>query len=253
MNNYSVLADYYDRFTDDVPYQRWAEYLEQIFAKEKLRPKLVLDLACGTGTLTRLLSQKGYEMIGVDLSSEMLAQAANKCAGLLRPPLFLNQSMDKLDLYGTVDACISSLDSVNYITDPNILQKAFQRVHLFLEPGGIFVFDIHTAEKLEKLHGQSFVREDDEVYCSWQIKISDGGLCTYSFDIFENAGNHLWRRYQEMHQERIYTKEAICIYLKNAGFQTIRIYPELSFDPLTGTEERLFFTARKNMENKEDG
>lgn len=149
MNSYDFLAGCYDEFTTDVGYSAWADYIEAHFRRRGLPGKTVLDLACGTGSLTRELAQRGYEMIGVDLSPEMLAEAAEKnqdVDGI--PPIFLCQSMDKLNLYGTIDACVCCLDSVNYVTDPKKLQKAFERVYLFLMPGGVFLFDINTPEKL---------------------------------------------------------------------------------------------------------
>ena len=149
MNSYSFLAGCYDQLTYDVDYSSWADYIEKHFNRRGLPGNTVLDLACGTGSLTRELAQRGYEMIGVDLSPEMLAEAAEKnedVGGI--PPMFLCQSMDQLDLYGTIDACVCCLDSVNYVTDPRKLKKAFQRVHLFLMPGGLFLFDVNSVEKL---------------------------------------------------------------------------------------------------------
>lgn len=137
MNSYGFLAGCYDEFTTDVDYAAWAEYIQRHFERAGLPGSTVLDLACGTGSLTRELSLRGYEMIGVDLSPDMLAQAAEKnrdAEGIA--PIFLCQSMDQLDLYGTIDACVCCLDSINYVTDPKKLRRAFQRVHLFLMPGG---------------------------------------------------------------------------------------------------------------------
>ena len=123
---YENLAGCYDQFTRDVDYVRWADYLERHFARSALPIHTVLDLACGTGSLTLELARRGYEMIGVDQSEEMLAQAAEKCRQASEiPPLFLHQSMDKLDLYGTIDACVCCLDSVNYVTSPQKLERAF--------------------------------------------------------------------------------------------------------------------------------
>ena len=146
---YEFLAGCYDEFTADVPYRRWADYLEKHFARSALPIHTVLDLACGTGSLTCELAGRGYEMIGADLSEEMLAQAAEKARDVEGiPPIFLHQAMEKLDLYGTIDACVCCLDSVNYVTQPKKLARAFQRVHTFLMPGGLFLFDINTPDKL---------------------------------------------------------------------------------------------------------
>ncbi len=146
MNSYRFLAGCYDQLTYDVRYPAWADYIEKHFRRQPLPGRTVLDLACGTGSLTRELALRGYEMIGVDQSPEMLAEAAEKNRGAAPiEPIFLCQPMERLDLYGTIDACVCCLDSVNYVTDPKKLQRAFERVHLFLMPGGLFLFDFTTV------------------------------------------------------------------------------------------------------------
>lgn len=247
MDSYRVLSVYYDRFTDDVGYDAWADFFERIFEKEGLQPHLVLDLACGTGTISAIMAGRGYEMIGVDASEEMLMQAMANTMDLVPRPLFLHQRMEALDLYGTIDACLCCLDSINYVTDPAALLAAFQRVELFLEPDGIFIFDINTPLKFQRMNGHSYVREDGDVYCVWQCIVNDR-LCRYEFDIFENQGQNRWMRYYETHEEYLYTPELLRGLLDQAGFEKIKIYPELSFDPITGQEDRLFFTARKRKE-----
>ena len=169
MSSYDFLAGCYDRLTYDVDYSAWADYIEKHFTRRGLPGKTVLDLACGTGSLTRELALRGYEMIGVDLSAEMLAEAAEKNRGVSPiEPIFLCQSMDKLDLYGTIDACVCCLDSVNYVTSPKQLQRAFERVHLFLMPGGLFLFDVNTPAKLQAMDGQVFLDETEDTYCVWR-------------------------------------------------------------------------------------
>ena len=171
MNSYSFLAGSYDKLTYDVGYADWADYIEKHFNKRGIPGKTVLDLACGTGSLTLELANRGYEMIGVDLSPDMLSEASEKAAETVGiPPIFLCQSMEKLDLYGTIDACVCCLDSVNYVTDPHKLKKAFERVHLFLMPGGLFIFDINTIEKLQGLDGQVFLDETEDTYCVWRAE-----------------------------------------------------------------------------------
>ena len=169
MASYEFLAGCYDELTTDVRYPQWADYLEKHFAKSRLPIHTVLDLACGTGSLTMELARRGYEMIGADRSEEMLAQAQEKMMEEEEPfpiqPIFLHQSMEKLDLYGTIDACVCCLDSVNYVTRPELLARAFRRVHLFLMPGGLFIFDVNTPEKLWGLDGQVFLDETEDAYC----------------------------------------------------------------------------------------
>ena len=244
MNSYETLSAYYDRFTEDVGYAGWADFFERVFAREGVQPRLILDLACGTGSLTRLLADRGYEMIGADASPDMLMQAMQNTMDCDPRPLFLNQRMEDLDLYGTVDVCLCCLDSINYVTDPDTLQKAFERVHLFLEPKtGLFVFDVNTPEKFARIDGNAYVREDEDVFCVWQAAVEDG-LCAYQFDIFERDGE-AWTRAQETHEERVYPLEQLAAMLARVGFSEIKTYGDQSFSPVRGGEDRVYFTARK--------
>ena len=244
MNSYQALAAYYDRFTDDVGYADWADFFERLFAREGVQPGLILDLACGTGSLTKILAERGYEMIGADASPDMLMQAMQNTIDCAPRPLFLNQRMEELDLYGTVDVCLCCLDSINYVTDPAALQRAFERVHLFLEPKtGLFVFDVNTPEKFARIDGNAYVREDEGVFCVWQAAVEDG-LCAYQFDIFTREGKG-WARAQETHEERIYTPKTLTAMLARAGFSEIKTYGDQSFAPVRGGEDRIYFTARK--------
>ena len=196
MNSYQSLALRYDALTADVDHEAWADYLEKHFARAPIPIHTVLDLACGTGAMTCVLARRGYELIGVDLSEEMLAVAAEKARALtgVIPPLFLQQPMEELDLYGTIDACICCLDSVNYVTRPRSLLRAFQRVHLFLMPGGLFIFDVNTPEKLEGLDGGMFIDETDDTYCVWRADYARRSrICTYGFDLFFRQDDGLWR------------------------------------------------------------
>lgn len=244
MDSYRYLSAYYDRFTDDVGYEKWADYFEEIFAREKIAPTLLLDLACGTGSITAAMARRGYEVIGVDASEEMLMHATNNTIDITPRPMFVQQRMEKLELNGTVDVCLCCLDSINYITDPDTLLKAFHLVATHLEPQGLFVFDINTPYKFECIRDQSYVREDEDVYCVWQCFV-EAELCKYEFDIFKMQSNATWRRYEETHTERIYTPQMLKTSLVTAGFEDIHVYSELSFEPAQKEDYRLFFTARK--------
>ena len=247
MSSYDFLAGCYDRLTYDVDYSAWADYIEKHFAKTPLPGRTVLDLACGTGSLTRELALRGYEMIGADQSPEMLAEAAEKNRGAAPiEPIFLCQSMEKLDLYGTIDACVCCLDSVNYVTDPKKLARAFQRVHLFLMPGGLFLFDVNTLEKLAGLDGQVFLDETEDAYCVWRAEFSRR-ICTYFMDIFRlDPSTGQWDRGEELHRERAYTVEELTSLLEGAGFVDVRTWGERKLRPPRPGEQRIFFTARKD-------
>ena len=246
--SYGPLAGCYDQLTYDVDYPRWADYIEKHFARRRIPGRTVLDLACGTGSLTRELARRGYEMIGVDQSPEMLAQAAEKNRGVSPvEPIFLCQSMEKLDLYGTIDACVCCLDSVNYVTDPRKLERAFARVRLFLMPGGLFLFDVNTPEKLEGLDGQVFLDETEDTYCVWRAEWSRRGrTCTYFMDLFQREDTGLWRREEELHRERAYSVSELTAMLERAGFSDIRAYAAFRFRPPAPGEQRIFLTARKD-------
>ncbi|MEQ2442663.1 class I SAM-dependent methyltransferase [Pseudoflavonifractor intestinihominis] len=247
MESYEFLAGCYDELTTDVRYSRWADYIEKHFARSALPIRTVLDLACGTGSLTAELMGRGYEMIGVDRSAEMLSVAAEKCRDLAgEPPIFLCQSMEKLDLYGTIDACVCCLDSVNYVTRPQTLKKAFQRVHLFLMPGGLFLFDINTPDKLRGLDGGMFIDETDDAYCVWRAEYSPRRrICTYGMDIFRLEADGRWSRGEEVHEEYAYQPDELEEYLREAGFTRIRRHGCLKMRAPVPGEERIFFTAVK--------
>ncbi len=248
MSSYESLAHFYDELTEDVDYRAWADFYRHFFENNPyLNIHTVLDLACGTGSLTRLLTEQGYEMIGVDRSPDMLMEAREKCADAAGiPPLFLNQSMDKLDLYGTIDACVSCLDSVNYVTDLAALQETFRRVHCFLMPGGLFIFDIRPPELLERLDGQMFLDEAEDVYCVWRAEYDpDERICAYGFDLFERQKNGLWRRECEEHEEYAYTVEELTGYLRTVGFAQVELYGNCALRPPREGEDRIVFVARK--------
>lgn len=246
---YEYLAGCYDRFTADVDYAAWADYLEKHFSRSKLPIHTVLDLACGTGSLTCELARRGYEMIGSDLSEEMLALAAEKARDVDGiPPIFLHQAMEDLDLYGTIDACVCCLDSVNYVTQPKLLARAFQRVHTFLMPGGLFLFDINTPDKLRGLDGQLFMDEDEDTCCIWRADYSPRcRICTYGMDLFFREDGDLWRRMEEVHEEYAYEPDELERMLRQAGFRHIRQYGERKMRTPKPGEQRIFFTARKEQ------
>ncbi len=249
MSSYDFLAGCYDELTYDVHYSNWADYLERHFRRRGLPGKTVLDLACGTGSLTRELALRGYEMIGVDQSPEMLSEAAEKNRAVDGiQPIFLCQPMEKLDLYGTIDACVCCLDSINYVTDPKKLKKAFERVHLFLMPGGLFLFDVNTPEKLEGLDGQVFLDETDDTYCVWRAEYSRRSrICSYYMDIFRlDRQSGRWDRGEELHRERAYSIPQLTGFLEEAGFRDIQTFGNLKMRPPLPGEERVFFAARKD-------
>jgi len=246
MSSYQTLAGCYDAFTEDVKYSVWADYLIGLFSKFGVEGNQVLDLACGTGSLSIILAERGYEVIGTDASEEMLAAAQSKAWQVeATPPMFLHQSMESLDLYGTVDAAVCCLDSLNYLTDYKTLETAFGRLRFFVRPGGIFIFDVNTEAKFKKLDGCAFLRENDNYFCAWNAEYAPKDrLCTFYYDIFKRKGE-LWSRSQEEHVERAHSREEIEIALNKAGFELVEVFGELSENVPTEDEQRIFYVARR--------
>ena len=245
MNAYGALAKSYDRLTGDVDYRDFVDFAHEILKKENLSPRTVADLACGTGSATRILGEMGYEVTAVDLSEEMLTVAMDKCADLEKMPLFVHQSLQELWLPRGVDMAVCFLDSLDYILDPQDCAEAIRRVYKALNPGGIFIFDVNTPEKLQAMDGQVFLDEDDDVYCVWRGEFDrETNICTYGMDLFQREGEH-WLRSQEEHQEYAYSEAQLRQFLKTAGFTHINVYADRGFRAPGEGEQRMWFSARK--------
>jgi len=247
MSVYETLAASYDRLTDDVSYEAVLNYLESLLHKLEVKPESVLDLACGTGSLSVLLAQRGYRVLGADISEDMLAVAYEKAMTMEgdNRPYFIHQSMQKLRLPYEVDCVVCCLDSLNYLTNPEDCRKAIRRVYDALAPGGVFLFDVNTPLKLRSMDGQVFLDEDDDVYCVWRASWSEEErICAYGMDIFQRAGK-LWHRSAEEHLEYAYEPEQLRAYLEEAGFTGITVYGDRSMLPPEEGEQRIYFTACK--------
>lgn len=240
MASYESLAQFYDLLTCDVPYDELAAFYEGLL--ELKFPSLLLDLGCGTGTLSWIMASRGHEVICVDKSPDMLAAAAAKRDEFpdAPAPMFICQSAEDLDLFGSVHGAFCSLDAVNYMP-PEILPEVFAHLYLFIEPGGFLAFDIHSPEHLRALDGEIFVDENADVLCLWRADfIKDENALFYGMDIFISEGS-LWRRMQEEHIEYAHEPEALCALLEKAGFSETRVIK----DGIQSDMGRLFITARR--------
>ena len=238
MSCYGPLASWYDQLTGDVPYEQFANFYEAEFARAGGEFRLLLDLCCGTGTLTWLMAGRGYEMIAVDASVDMLMQAREKGLAVKTPPLFLLQDAVELDLYGTVDGAYCSLDGMNYIP-PEDLPEVFHRLHLFIRPGGLLIFDIRTPDFLRSLDGDVFVDEQEDVLCLWRADFEEElPAIIYGMDIFSRQGR-LWQRESEEHVEYAHDPAVLRTLLEQAGFHDVC----LRADCPQGDMGRLFITA----------
>ena len=249
MKSYEALARVYDRLNGEVDYAAIAAFYEDAFARYGVRPELVLDLGCGTGSMTLELSRRGYDMIGVDGSEEMLARAYERMWREERTGiLFLKQDMREFELYGTVGAVVSTLDCVNYLTGDGDLDKCFALVHNYLDPDGVFVFDVNTPYKFKHVYGDNayiLEEEDGSAFCGWQNDFdAESGLCRFLLSVFTEGEDGRYERTDEEQTERCYSREELRAALERAGFGEIAFYGDLGFGEPNEKTERWYVTAR---------
>ena len=240
-SSYGPLSLWYDTLTGDIPYGEFADFYEARFNIDidGGEFKTLLDLCCGTGTLTALMARRGYEMIAVDASADMLMQASGKASDAEIAPLYLCQDACELDLYGTVDAAYCSLDGINYIS-PDKLGRVFDRLHLFVRPYGLFVFDIKTPESFRALDGEIFVDETDDVLCLWRADFSEeDNTLLYGMDLFSRRGK-LWQRECEEHVEYAHSPETLKAMLEKSGFEQVEFFSDCP----QGDRGRMFISAK---------
>lgn len=228
-----------------VDYSKRADYIVEILKRFNHNAGITLDLACGTGNLTFELAKRNFDIYGIDMSQEMLSKALDKNYDNNMDILFLCQKMQNLDLYGTIDTCVSSMDSINHIVSQNDLQKAFNKVGLFMVKGGYFIFDCNTIFKHKNiLADNTFVYDVDEVFCVWQNSLSDNNIVNITLDFFEPNGN-VYYRTTENFSERAYSTDNIEIMLNNSGFKLSAVYDDLTFDKPKDNSQRIVYVAQK--------
>lgn len=247
--SYGVFSEFYDALTANVSYDTVAQVLSSLLTRYGKGRGLLLDLACGTGSVSVRLAEKGYEVIGVDLSPEMLSEAQNKAYSAGQNILFLCQDMTALDLYGTVDAAVCTLDGLCHLPDEESVSAALGKVSLFMNPGGVFLFDVNSVYKHRAVLGNNtFVYDTDDVYCVWQnTLLPDGVTVQMDLDFFEpvsDAGDYV--RQSERFTERAYPRETLEAMLKKAGFTVLDVFDGYSEKPAHDTSERLLFAVRKD-------
>lgn len=247
--SYGIFSEFYDALTANVSYDTVAQVLSSLLTRYGKSRGLLLDLACGTGSVSVRLAEKGYEVIGVDLSPEMLSEAQNKAYTTGQNILFLCQDMTKLDLYGTVDAAVCTLDGLCHLPDEESVSAALGKVSLFMNPGGVFLFDVNSVYKHRAVLGNNtFVYDTDDVYCVWQnTLLPDGVTVQMDLDFFEpvsDAGDYV--RQSERFTERAYPRETLEAMLKKAGFTVLDVFDGYSGKPAHDTSERLLFAVRKD-------
>ena len=247
---YDLIAPIYDKVNGEIDYSAWADFVEENIKRYNpdMKTELVLDLGCGTGKMTLELARRGYDMTGVDLSSEMLdiARCAAEHEGLSDKMLWLLQDITEFELYGTVELCVSCLDTVNHLTSPKELKKCLSLVHNYLVPDGLFLFDINGKRKFEEIYADnSYVMEEENSVCVWQNSYNPKTkLCDFFITLFEEDEDGKYNRYDELQTERMYTLRSIKSALAECGFEFIGAYSDLDFTEATDDSERIYISAR---------
>lgn len=242
MSGYQAFSEFYDRLMQDVDYAARADYLLSLFDKHGEKPKTVLDIACGSGSLCAELMRRGVDVIGVDASETMLAKAAAK----VPDALLLCQDMREMDLYGTVDGAVCVLDSLNHLCRTADVAQVFRRTRLFVEPGGLLVFDVNTPYKhREVLADRSFVAEEEDVLCVWRNRyLPRSGEVEILLDFFVEQEDGRYERYWDTVRERAYSERTLRRLLAQTGWETLAVYEDMTIEPPTADCQRMIFVAR---------
>lgn len=249
-DNYFALSKVYDRLNGDLDYTTWAKYIdEKIKAHSDIDVSLVLDLCCGTGTMTLELDSLGYDMTGIDLSPEMLDIARQKALDKNRAEniLFLCQDMCSFELYGTVQAVVSCLDSLNHLDSKADLKKVFDLVHNYLERGGLFMFDLNSPYKFKNIYGtNAYVLEDEGIYCGWQnIYDKDSRICDFYTTVFTENEDGTYSRFDDYEREYCFTQKEVEKLLLKCGFELVSVDGDIDGSAVEKDTERLYFTAKR--------
>ena len=287
MEAYTSFAQVYDLFMDNVPYEEWSEYIIALLKEEKIENGLVLDLGCGTGKMTRLLAKAGFDMIGIDYSEDMLEiareyQYHNQAVeteqvhvgeeleplseAVLRSDedvvkieemsqeenasniLYLLQDMREFELYGTVRAIISICDSMNYILEEEDLLQVFRLVNNYLDPKGVFIFDLNTRYKYASMLGETTITENrEDGSFIWENYFDEEeDINQYDLTLFIREEGDLYRKYEETHYQRVYDLDTVKCLLKEAGMEFVAAYDAFTKEPVREDSERIYIIAREH-------
>ena len=249
MEAYEGFAEVYDGFMDNINYDEWVSYLLNLFRRLNIAQKLAAELGCGTGNITGRLAKAGIDMIGIDISSEMLSIAKEKAEKENLDILYLCQDMREFELFGTVDIVLSLCDSINYITEESELLEVFKLVNNYLEPKGYFIFDLNTEYKFKNLLGnKSFSDAEENKAYIWQNYYDeDEKINEYYVNFFiEDEKTGLYERIEEVHYEKAYSIETIRRLLTESGMEFVCAYDAFTFDEPKKDSERIYIISKEN-------
>ena len=246
MDAYTGFAKLYDLFMDNIDYQAWGEYLTGLLREYHIDSGIVADLGCGTGNMTELLAEKGYDMIGIDNSYEMLEEAMEKRIESGHDILYLEQDMREFELYGTVAAIVSVCDSLNYITEQEELTEVFRLVNNYLDPDGLFIFDVNMEVKFRKIADSTIAENREEGSFIWENCFDEESQVNeYALTLFIKEEDDLYRKHEEFHYQKAYEPERVKELLEEAGLKVEAIYDAFTREPVREDSERIYFIARE--------
>lgn len=247
MEAYSGFAKVYDLFMDNIPYEEWTDYVKELFAEEGVKDGILLDLGCGTGSVTELLAESGFDMIGIDNSEEMLEIAMEKREESGHDILYLLQDMREFELYGTVKGVVSICDSMNYILDDEDLLDVFKLVHNYLDNEGIFIFDMNTIYKYEQiLADNTFAEDREESSFIWENYYDEEEeINQYDLSLFVQEEDGRYRKYEETHLQRAYEQQCVEELIKESGLELLHVYDAFTKDLPAEDSQRIYFVCRR--------
>ena len=244
---YSALFRGYDKLNSETDYEAWADFISACFKRFGKDVSSVLDLGCGTGAMTFPLRRRGFDMTAVDISPEMLSVARETAEEKgISDILWLCQDMREFELYGTVNAAVCCLDGINHLCEAGDLDRCFSLVHNYLDPDGVFIFDVNTPYKFENFYGgNDYILEDEGVMCCWQNDYDDeNGVCDFWLSVFEERADGAWERTDEVVRERVYTREILTKALTENGFEVCGFFSDFDFSAPGGDCERWYIAAK---------
>ena len=248
-DGYFAIAGVYDKLNKEIDYSKWADFFERCFDKYSAsKPDIVLDLACGTGRMTREMSARGYDMIGVDGSVDMLSRAYSAGGEGI---LYLCQDMREFELYGTVGATVCCLDSLNYLIEDGELERVFSLVHNYSDPDALFMFDMNSKYKFENVYADnSYILEDEtedgrQIFCGWQnFYDNESQVCSFYLSVFEEQKSGAYTRADEEQFERCYELDEVKASLERCGFELVGVFSDFELSNVENDSERWYFVAR---------
>lgn len=250
---YESFAEVYDEFMSDIPYDEWVCYIQKIWEKYSAKPKLVAELGCGTGNITERLANLGYDMIGIDYSENMLSKARQKAKDNEKNILYLEQDMREFELFGTVDSIICLCDSINYILEEDELLSVFKLANNYLEPQGLFIFDLNTIHKFKDVLGcNSFSQTNENAAYTWENYFDEEDCVNeyYTNFFIKDEETGLYRRFEEEHYEKGYSIQTIKALIEKAGMDFVAVFDEMTFSLPNENSERIYFVAREKGKKK---